>query len=167
MTAGIQLHDVVILFGPILAAAVAVGLAVRSYRKQQQEARRQERAELYAEALRAVEDYQEAPYRIMRRDGSATARRELTEALSDIKSRISFYSGWMSINASQSVAEAYEAYVLAAKLEAGLQMTQAWRGRPTKRDADVPIGRSLPRKQANAAREVALSRIRADLNPEA
>lgn len=146
-----------------LAALIAAGVAVYGYSRAQREARRQERARLYAEALRAVEDYLEAPYRVKRRDGSAAARRELTEAISEIKSRINFYTGWLSISAPQEVNATYGAFAKAAFGEAGAQMTTAWKGRPTKRDRDVPIGQPLPRVQADKARDLALATMKNDL----
>jgi Tfp pilus assembly protein PilE len=78
--------------GAVLAVVIAATVAVKAYKAQQQEARRQEKATFYAEAVRAVEDYAETPYRIRRRDGSAQARCEVAQHTSDIKSRISFYS---------------------------------------------------------------------------
>jgi hypothetical protein len=143
-----------------VAAAIAGLIAVWGYRKQQKEGRRQERAKLYAEAVRAVEDYCEAPYRIRRRDGSAHARRELTESISEIKSRISFYAGWLSINAPEKVYTAYQAYVEAAQNEAGNQMKAMWLGRPTKRDKDVSIGDPLPRKQTDIERKKVLTAMK-------
>jgi hypothetical protein len=140
----------------ILGALIAAKVAVAAYKAQQKEARRQERARLYAEALRAVDDYLEAPYRIMRRDGSAQARLLLTESISEIKSRISFYTGWLLINAPPEVYDAYCKYNGVAQKEAGQQMTAAWHRRPTKRDRDVPLGTALPRKDADAARKVVL-----------
>ena len=140
----------------VLGALIAAKVAVAAYKGQQKEARRQERARLYAEALRAVDDYLEAPYRIMRRDGSAQARLLLTESISEIKSRISFYTGWLLINAPPEVYDAYCKYNGVAQKEAGQQMTAAWHRRPTKRDRDVPLGTALPRKDADAARKVVL-----------
>lgn len=155
--------NVMTVVAAIAAASIAAWVAMRGYRTQQHEGRRQERARLYAEALRAVEDYLEAPYRIIRRDGSAEARRQLTESLSEIKSRISFYAGWLSINAPTEVYDAYCAYDKAARMEAGLQMTAAWKARPTKRDKDVPLGQGLPRTEADAARAVVLQAMKEGL----
>lgn len=146
-----------------VAAAIAGVIAMAGYRKQQREGRRQERARLYAEAIRTVEDYCEAPYRIRRRDGSAHARRELTESISEIKSRISFYTGWLSINAPQDVTDAYAKYVKAAQDEAGNQMKATWLSRPTKRDKDVSIGEPLPRTQTDAERKKVLAAMKASL----
>ncbi len=146
------------------AAVIAATAAVRAYKTQQAETRRQQKATFYAEAVRAVEDYMEAPYRIRRRDGSAAARRELTQHLSDVKSRISFYTAWMAIHGTAAVAAAYDAFVLAARAEAGQQMTTAWRNKPTKKDRDVPLGSALPRARTGAARAALLAAMKADLD---
>jgi hypothetical protein len=151
-------------FAAVAAAVIAAGVAVRAYRTQQAEIRRQQKATFYAEAVRAVEDYAEAPYRIRRRDGTAAARRELTQHLSDVKSRISFYTAWMAIHATAAVATAYDAFVLAARVEAGQQMTTAWRSKPTKKDRNVPLGTALPRARTDAARATLLAAMKADLD---
>jgi hypothetical protein len=59
---------------------------------------------------------------------------------------------------------AYDAYVLAARTEAGQQMTTAWRSGPTKRDRDVPLGSPLPRAATDAARVTLLAAPNADLD---
>lgn len=144
----------------MLAAVIAATVAVNAYKAQQREARRQEKATYHAEAVRAVEDFAEAPYRIRRRDGSAQARREVTQHISDIKSRISFYSAWMAIHGSDSGATAYAGFVCTAQTEAGRQMTTAWRARPTRKDKDVPIGSPLPRVATDLARATLLAAMR-------
>jgi hypothetical protein len=148
----------------VTAAIIAAAFAVRAYKVQQRETRRQQRATFYAEAVRAVEDYAETPYRIRRRDTSATARRELGQHVSDVKSRISFYSAWMTIHGTAAVAAAYEEIARTAQSEAAQQMTAAWRSRPTKRDRDVPVGSPLPRARTGAARAVLLHAMKSDLD---
>lgn len=152
------------VLGAMGAAAVAAIVAMKAYKTQQKEGRRQQRATFYAEAVRAVEDYLEAPYRIRRRDGSAAARRELTQQVSDVKSRISFYTAWMAIHGADDVAGAYDTFVRAAQSEAGQQMTAAWQSRPTKKDRDVPIGSPLPRARSDDARATLLAAMQADLD---
>ncbi|TFV79416.1 hypothetical protein E4P39_01920 [Blastococcus sp. CT_GayMR19] len=152
------------VLGAMGAAAIAAVVAVKAYKGQQKESRRQQRATFYAEAVRAVEDYLEAPYRIRRRDGSTAARRELTQHVSDVKSRISVYTAWMAIHGTDAVASGYDAFVLAAQSEAGQQMTAAWHSRPTKKDRDVPIGSPLPRASSDAARATVLTAMEADLD---
>src|SRR5215207_9044146 len=77
----------------IIVGIVAAVVAVKAYRTQQQATRQQHKAGFYANAVRAVEDYRECPYRILRKDGSSEARRGITQHISDVKSRIGFYTG--------------------------------------------------------------------------
>jgi hypothetical protein len=145
------------------AALIAAIVAIVGYSRQQRQGRRDQRAALYAEALRAVEDYLEAPYRIRRRDGSADTRLAITSHISDVKSRINFYAGWLRIHAPAHVSTTHEAYVHAAQEDAGPQMTVAWRSRSTKKDKDVPLGTPYDRRRADAARDAVLTAMRDDL----
>ena len=145
------------LLAAALAAFIAAGVAVAGYVIQQRASRRDQRAVLYAEALRAVEDYREAPYRVRRRDGSHDARRAITDHISDVQSRISFHSGWLRLNAPAPVADAYDTHVAAARAEAGAQMTDAWAAPPTLRDEDVPLGVPYARARSDAARDAVLA----------
>ena len=145
------------------AALIAAIVAVIGYSIQQRAGRREQRATMYAQALQAVEDYCEGPYRIRRRDGSAACRLALTESLSDIKSRINFHQGWLSIHASDEIASAYKAFAKAAQDEAGVQMTAAWTGPATRKDRDVPLGVGLPRVKTDAAKDTVLKLMNADL----
>jgi hypothetical protein len=148
----------------IIVGIVAAVVAVKAYKAQQQETRRQEKARFYSEAVRAVEDYMEGPYRILRKDGSSAARREITQHISDVKSRISFYTGWMAIHGTLEVRAAYDAFVTAAQREAGPQMTAAWDARPVKKDKDVPLRTApLQRTSTDAARSQLLDVLRTDL----
>lgn len=151
------------IIAAVAAGLLAAGVAVIGYSAQQRSARRDQRATGYAEALRAVEDYLEAPYRIRRRDGSSAARMSVATHVSDVQSRISLYSSWLSIHAPQDVRQAYIAFVGAAKQDAGPQMTQAWRAKPTRRDWDVPLGAALPQPRASHARDAVLAAMRRDL----
>lgn len=151
------------IIAAVAAGLLAAGVAVFGYSAQQRSARRDQRATGYAEALRAVEDYLEAPYRIRRRDGSSAARMSVATHVSDVQSRISFYSGWLSIHAPHHVRQAYVAFVSAAKQDAGPQMTQAWRSRPTRKDGDVPLGAALPQPRASLARDAVVTAMRQDL----
>lgn len=147
----------------VLAALIAALIAVVGYRKQQQQQqhRRDQRAVMFAEALWAVEDYLEAPYRVRRRDGSRQARMAVTDHISDIQSRISFHTGWLDLHASPQVRDAYTSYVGAAKQEAGPQIIAAWKTRPTRRDRNVPIGEPVRQPKADAGRNAVLDGMRA------
>lgn len=112
--AGITARDVAPVAGAVatlIVGIVAAVVAVKAYRTQQQETRRQQTARFYADAVQAVEDYMEGPYRILRKDGSSAARREITQHISDVKSRISFYTGWMAIHGTTQVRAAYDDFV--------------------------------------------------------
>lgn len=152
------------LLAAVLGALIAVGVAVVGYLTQQAAARRERVAAVYAEALRAVEDYLEGPYRIRRRDGSAEQRAAITTWLSDVKSRHNYFQGLLRLHAPEEVADAYDALVAAAIQDAGPQMTQAWRQPPTRRDPDVPLGAGYGRTRADAAKPRVLAAMKADLH---
>lgn len=154
---------------PFVAAVativVTILVASRNIVAQQKENRRQERAKAYAEAIRAIEDYLETPYRLRRRDGSAAVRWELTESISGIQSRICFHKDWLRINAPRKVYNAYLAFDEAARVEAGGQMTAAWNGPVTKKDRQVPLRMALHQPQSAAAKEVVLEAMKNCLKP--
>lgn len=149
----------------VIGLAVTIGVAVFNVVKQQQENRRQERAHAYAEAIRAVDDYLETPYRIWRRNGSGEHRWQLTESISEIQSRINFHQGWLRINASKAVYDAYVKFIKTAKTEAGAQMTTAWNGPVTKKDGQVPLGAGLPQPESEAAKELLVEAMKDCLKP--
>lgn len=124
----------------LAAALLAAGAAVATYWWQQRHARRDRQAQLYSAALQAVEDYAEAPYRVRRHDNTDTTRLALTTQISDIQSRLAYYRGLLHLHAPRRVASAYETLVDAVRHEAGPQITAAWKTRPVRRDADVPLG---------------------------
>lgn len=148
----------------VFAALVAASVAVLGYARQQRAARQAQRTTVYAQGLQAVEDYLEGPYRIRRRDGSAATRQLLTESLSDIKSRINFHQSWLSLHASQDLADAYTEFVQAAQREAGTQMTAAWRATPTRKDRDVPLGVPYQRDASDLAKAKVLALMRRELD---
>lgn len=159
-------------FGPLevatvvaatLGAFIAALVVVAGYRRQKNATRREERVTVYAEALRAVEDYLEAPYLIRRRDGSSPARMDLIRHVSDIQSRIAFHRAWLQIHAASETCQAYEELVRCARSEAGKQMTDAWRSRPTRRDRDVPLGARLQQPLSDAAKTEVLEAMRKDV----
>lgn len=166
--AGLTAREITTVLGAVATLTVgtiAAFVAVKAYKTQQQETRRQQKATFYAEAVRAVEDYMECPYRILRKDGSSAARREITQHISDVKSRIGFYTGWIAIHGTAEVRAAYDEFVTAAQRDAGPQMTAAWQTKPVKKDKDVPLRTApLPRAATDAARMRLLAVLKADLN---
>ncbi len=149
---GWSASDWAVIVGAVAAAIVAALVAVGGYFVQQGIARRERRHTVYAEALRAVEDYLEAPYLVARHDGSSASRHALVQHISEVQSRLNYYCGLLRLHAPRRVHEAYDAYVTIAREEAGAQMTAAWRSKPIKRDRDVPRGSEFPRNGSSAAR---------------
>lgn len=144
----------------VIAALLAAIVAIIGYSIQQGLARKERRAVIYSEALRAVEDYLEAPYLILRRDGSASARQSITTHISDIQSRLSYYCALLEIHAHSEISTAYQALVSSARAEAGKTMSAAWRGRPTRRDKGVPIASRHDRSRSDDARRAYIGAIK-------
>jgi hypothetical protein len=124
----------------IIAAAIAAVVVVAGYFLQQHFARRERRALVYSEALRAVADYLEAPYLIRRKDDAPETQQRLVSHVSEIQSRIAFYTSLLKLHAPLKVNEAYDALVRAAREEAGANMTAAWRDKPVRKGKFVPLG---------------------------
>lgn len=147
-----------VLAGVIAVAGGLVSVAL-TYNLNQRAARRERQTNVFAEALTAIEDYAEMPYRIRRRPGTPGARHELTEQISQIQSRIAFHQAWLCIE-TPSVARSYEDLVRAAKTQAGNQMKQAWLEPAATKDAQVSLGTGYPRDEINAARGQCIEAMR-------
>lgn len=145
-----------------LGALVAAGIAVYAYVGQQQAVRRERRMTAYAEALRAVADYVEAPYVVRRHDGTAETRHAITTLISDVQSRIALFDAWLQLHAASDVHVAFTDYVAAARSEAGAQMTAAWNEPPIQQDSDVPLGDAYTHPKTDAVRAVVLQKMAAD-----
>jgi hypothetical protein len=138
------LAGAVAVVGALISVAVTYGLNQRA-------ARRERHTNAFAEALAAIEDYAELPYRIRRRPRTPEGRHELTEQVSKIQSRIAFHQAWISLEAP-GVARSYNDLVRAAKAQAGKQMAEAWLTPAITKDAQVNLGIAYPRDEINAAR---------------
>jgi len=147
----------------IIAALIAALVAVTGYMVTQAQARRERRANEFADALAAVEEYLEAPYRIRRRQ-SATAegRDALANTLSDLQARIARHRSWLRVEAPP-VAEAYDALVAAARSEAGVQMTEAWNSAPPASDADMNLWVAYQHPNSDAERDKVIAIMRQNL----
>ncbi|KQY96822.1 hypothetical protein ASD19_09740 [Microbacterium sp. Root53] len=127
----------------LLAGMVAASLVLSGFAVDRRVRRRARRAEAYAGALQAVHDYLEAPYRIRRGSGSASDRYALVALVSDIQSRIAYHEALLALVGPETVCAGYSTLVEEARKEAGRAMTAAWEARPTRRDAQVPLGGPL------------------------
>lgn len=140
--------NVVTLGGAVLAATgVILTLVINAARS-----RRDDLKTLYADALGAVAEYLEGPYRILRKDGEKSTRFALTSKLSDVKTAVDHNRALLRLHAAPGVADAYDMFVKAAKGEAGKQMHDAWLVPPVTTDGGVNLDVSLPRQNSDAAR---------------
>ena len=156
--------DHLVAVGTVLAAVVTGLVAIATFRAERRLARSERLATAFAQAIQAVEDYMEAPYRIRRRPArDAQIRFALTSHVSEIQSRIAFHQAWMAVDAS-SVAVPYQRLVEAARVEAGVQMSYAWRGPATRADKDVPMGVRQPHPLSTEAKTACLTAMRIELN---
>lgn len=147
----------------IIAAVIAAGALVVGYFVQQGRARRERRAQAYGEAIRAVEDYLEAPFLILRRDGTLATQRHITDRISEVQSRIAFHKAELAIHASQQISDAYARFEKTARAEAGAAMTKAWRARPIRNGRQVPIEHRFSREASDAALAEVIALMRADV----
>lgn len=153
----------VALIVPVIALAGAVLGAVITYRLNQRAARRERRAKVFAEALTAIEDYAEMPYRILRRSLNADTRTQLTNEISTVKSRIAFHHAWLRIEAPD-VVTAYATLDCVARAQAGQQMSEAWQQPPLTTDEQMNIGAALPRDKIDAARDRCVKAMKKSLH---
>lgn len=143
-----------------LIAATGVGATLRANAAN---ARRQNLTTLYGDALGAVAEYLEGPYRILRKDGEASTRFAITNKLSDVKTNIDHHQALLRLHAEPLVADAYDHYVNIAKTEAGTQMHDAWEAPAVIQDADVNLDTPLPRDASEQARALAVEMMQAHL----
>lgn len=143
----------------ILAGILAAAVAVTGYAWQQRQSRADKRAVMYSEALRAVEDFAEAPFVVRRRSGR-DARAHVTTQISEIQSRLSLHCALMKISANHHISDAYANLVTTTRRAAGAAMTAAWRSPRIRRDDDVPGNHPYDRSTIDQARDVYLRAIR-------
>mgnify|MGYP001562860928 CR=1 FL=1 len=147
----------------IIAAVIAAVVLVVGYFVQQGRARRERRAQAYGEAVRAIEDYLEAPFIILRRDGTRVAQRQITDHISAVQSRIAFHRAELAIYAAQPISKAYAKLEAAARAEAGAAMSKAWREKPITHGKKVPIGSRYSRERSNVALARLVKLMRTDV----
>lgn len=126
--------------------------------------RREHRAGLYAEALSAVGNYLEGPYRIRRKDGTPAHRNTISAGLSDVKAAIDHSQTLLRLHAPPGVADAYDDYIDAAKREAGQQMHQAWIAPPITCDSEVNLHAAYDRTISARYRRQVVAVMQADLS---
>lgn len=135
----------------IIAAVAAAVVAVSGYFLQRHFARQHERRTTYAEALKAVHDYLEGPYLVRRRRPGSAGRLAVAQHLSEVQSRLNYYSDLLQLQGPTEVADAYVAAVRTARQEAGDQMKGAWRKAPIRCDAQMSLRLRFPQPRTQAA----------------
>lgn len=154
----------VVLIAAFIAIAGGAITAALTYSLNQRAARRERQARAFAEALGAIEEYAELPYRIRRRRPTEEAQHELTEQISRLQARIAFHQGWLQVQ-SPGVARCYEQLVRAAKWQAGAHMRDAWDRPPAVGAAEMNLGGAYPRAEIDRARGRCIEAMRLDLGP--
>lgn len=147
----------------IVAAFAAAVVAVIGYTSQRKMTRRAERADLYGNAIGAVEAYLEGPYRIRRKINDPTSWFTLSNALSDTKTSISEHQALLEMHAPEAVVKAFTDFVDAATHDAGPQMTEAWKATPISDPKQVPFGTGYDRTASDAKRAVLVTVMATDL----
>jgi hypothetical protein len=156
---GLSVSQIVVLLVPVVAGSFLLA----GYLLNQIWARNERRANAFAAALAAVENYLEMPYRVRRRPASdPQARATLTNQMSDIKAQIAFHQAWLQVEAPQ-VAEAYDNLVRAAQEEGGAQMQQAWKEPLRDTDAAMNLGVAYDRSKSDTARARTLEQMRQEI----
>ncbi|MDH6432004.1 hypothetical protein M2158_000481 [Streptomyces sp. SAI-144] len=147
----------------LIVSFIALFGAFLTYALNQRAVHREHRAETFAEALTAVEEYLEMPYRVRRRPKSASAvRQQLTDEVSGLLARMAFHQAWLQIEAS-AVAGPYATLVATARAEAGAQMSLAWQQPPISTDSGLNLGVPYSRDRSNAARATCIEVMRRHL----
>ncbi|MGW7406815.1 hypothetical protein ACWGI9_24360 [Streptomyces sp. NPDC054833] len=147
----------------LIVPCIALFGAFLTYALNQRAVRKERRAKTFAEALTAVEEYLEMPYRIRRRPESSPAvRQRLTDEVSGLLARMAFHQAWLQIEAS-AVAGPYTTLVATARAEAGAQMSLAWQQAPITADGGMNLGTPYPRDRSNAARAACIEVMRRQL----
>jgi len=135
----------------IIAAVAAAAVAVGGYFLQRHFSRQHERRTIYAEALRAVHDYLEGPYLVRRRLPGPAGRVAVARHLSEVQSRLNYYSDLLRLQGPTEVADIYATAVSTAREEAGQQMKGAWRKAPIRRDAQMSLRLRFPQPRSEVA----------------
>jgi hypothetical protein len=147
----------------LIAAVVAIVGVVIGFGVTSAQNRRERRAHIYAEAIGAVSDYLEGPYRVARCHNNDTERYSISTDMSVIQGRIDANLVLLRLHAPVDVADAYQAYVTAARQEAGRQMAAEWDKRPAKRHRDMNMREPFDRTASKEKKDLLLAAMERDL----
>jgi hypothetical protein len=126
----------------LITGIVAGLVAVMGFLFNQIANRRERKSKVYAEALTALKEYTELPFRIRRRaSSSGDTRAVLGEKISDVLSQLGFYYAWLQID-SYEVGMAYQDLVDQTKRFGGRYRAAAWKGPLIARDEDATLAQT-------------------------
>ncbi|BBH70716.1 hypothetical protein ACTI_74010 [Actinoplanes sp. OR16] len=151
----------VIVVAVIAVLGSAISAAI-TYLLSQRAVQRERRAKAFAEALNAVEEFAELPYRVRRRLGTPQARHDLTEEISRAQSQLAYHQALLQIEAPE-VAEPYRSLVRAVKEQAGTQMAEAWLKPALTTDTEMNLAKAYPRDLIDSARDTCIDAMRITL----
>lgn len=147
----------------LLAALIAVAGVVIGFGVTSAQSRRERRAQTYADSVKAVSEYLEGPYRVARCHNNAAERAALSTDISAIQARIDAHTVLLRLHATAAVADAYDSYVRAARVEAGRQMTAEWNKPPAKKHRDMNMLQPFDRASSSADRKKVIEAMERDL----
>jgi len=147
-----------LIAGVLAGVIVLLGLLASSAR-----ARLDNRRAVYSEAIRAVSDYLEGPYRVARCHNDPDQRFALSRDLSEIQGRIDAHLVLVELHAPTNVFEAYAAYVAVARREAGVQMSEEWKKRAPTRRSDMNMEQPFDRTESNRVKVNLLDAMAGDV----
>jgi hypothetical protein len=142
----------------IAVTGLVIGFGVTSA-----QSRRERRAQTYADSIRAVSEYLEGPYRVARCHNNAAERAAISTDISAVQARIDAHMVLLRLHAHTCVADAYDAYVASARVEAGRQMTAEWDKPPAKKHRDMNVRQSFDRSTSSAKKADLLDAMKRDL----
>lgn len=149
-----------LLAGLLAALGVLLGLLASAA-----STRRQHRIQIYGDAMGAVSDYLEGPYRVMRCPDDKELRFALTQDISSIQSRIDGHLVLVQMSAPKKVFDAYDEYVKAAREEAGQQMREQWDEDALKRRSHMHAPQRFEQPKSLAARAKLIKLMARDSKP--
>lgn len=147
----------------LLAAVIAVLGVVVGFAVNSAQSRRERRARDYADAIGAVSDYLEGPYRVARCHKNAEERYAISTDISVVQGRIDASAALLRLHAPRRVADAYDAYVATARQEAGRQMADEWRKPPARRHRDMNMDQPFDRSRSMASKAMLIAAMERDM----
>lgn len=138
----------------VLASTIAAGGTVAGYLANQSRSRRERKATAFAEALTAVRQFYDFPYKVWRRtDDGPETRARLSDEHSATATQATFQLAWLQVD-SPVVGEAYQAVIDAMRDERRANYALAWQTPPIADAAD--LGRRPPFLRGSSEREMQL-----------